>query len=194
VTLVLRVDGSSLPGVLAAIGVVCVIAGTYMVTTSGILWTLPVGIVTVFCSSVGLNIAADARELAHSGQRVACTVAAVTPHVVRTIDFDEYGRPRTRTHTEYQHTMECSSRTYTAVSGVREPVGEKTDMIHTSGDELVFPESAEVRYGLGLASVGGLTALFLPFAVQSIERFAAGRRRRPAQEPPAQPDTAAPPG
>lgn len=190
----LQGNGSSLPGVLAAFGVVGVIVGTYMITTGGFLWTIPVGIITVFCSSVGLNTAADARALAVSGQRVNCEVMAVTPHIVsRTTHVDEYGRVSTRTRTEYAHTMKCPMRTYTASSGVREPVGAKIDMVHTPGDEVVFAEAAEVRYGLGLASFGGLTALLLPFVVRSIERFFAGRRPSPAADPPAQPDTAAPP-
>jgi hypothetical protein len=182
VVFLLQGNGSSLPGLLAGFGEVGVIIGTYMVTTSGFLWTIPVGIVTVFCSSVGLNTAADAKALALSGQRVTCEVMAVTSHVSRTTEVDAYGRPRTRTHTAYRHTMRCPVGTYTVASGVREPVGDKLDMVRTRGDELEFSTSAEVRYGLGLASVGGLAALLLPLVVRSIERLT-GRRRALRQRP-----------
>jgi hypothetical protein len=183
-TFLMQGNGSSLPGVLAGLGEVGIIIGTYMVTTSRFLWTIPVGIVTVFCSSVGLNTAADARALALSGQRVTCEVMSVAPHVSRTAEVDAYGTPRTRTHTDYRHTMRCPIGTYTAASGVREPVGARLDMVRTPGDELVFSSSAEVRYGLGLASVGGLAALFLPLAVRSVERLMARRRAlRPPTEP-----------
>jgi hypothetical protein len=177
-TFLLQGNGSSLPGLLAALGVVSVIIGTYMVTTSGMLWTIPVGIATVFCSSVGLNTAADARALAISGQRVNCQVMAVTPEVVwRRVEVNEFGQTRVRSRTEYRHSMRCPMRTYTARSGVRETVGARLDMVRTPGDTLMFPASAEIRYGLGLASAGGLTAVLLPFLVRLIERFVAARRR-----------------
>lgn len=193
-TFLLQGNGSSLSGLLAAFGVVSVIIGTYMVTASGMLWTIPVGIATVFCSSVGLNTAADARALAVSGQRVNCQVMAVTPHVVsRTREVDEFGRTSIRTRTEFRHTMRCPMRTYTARSGVRETVGARLDMVRTPADQLVFAASAEVRYGLGLASAGGLTAVLLPFVVRFIERLMAARRRGQAPDPPARPRSAAPP-